>query len=147
MNLKLRVNGNKNIKHKNIKARVGITDKKNQKVFFLEGGTFITPFEECENFTEVMSIIESTCRRSIKNKLLGHSALTTDFLMNFEVCADRMKKDKKTYLSFQYHFKQKNENNISIVTLKESNEKFFVSLLDDIENELSRYNMRVSKTR
>ena len=147
MNLKLRVNGDKNIKHKNIKARVGITDKKNQRVFFLEGGAFITPDEECENFTEVMSDIESSCRRSIKNKLFGHSALTTDFLMNFEVCSDRMKKDKKTYLSFQYHFKQKNDHTISIVTLKEDNEEFFISLLDDIENELLQYNMKASKTR
>jgi hypothetical protein len=147
MNLKLRVNGDKNIKHKTIKAKVGITDKKNQKVFFLEGGAFITPAEECEDFPEIMNNIESTCRRSIKNKLIGHNAISNDFLMNFEVCSDRMKKDKKTYLSFQYHFKQKNENNISIVTLKEKNEDFFISLLDDIENELSQYNMIVSKTR
>jgi hypothetical protein len=144
---KLRVNGNKNICHDKIKAKIGMTDKNNHSVFYLEGGAFITPSDEYEDFEEIMDYIEHSCRNLLKKKLLKSTTLETNFLMNFEVCADRMKKNKNTYLSFQYHFKQKNENNISIVTLKENNENFFVSLLDDIENELSRYNMRVSKTR
>lgn len=147
MNTKLRVNGNKNIEHNSIKAKVGITNKKNQSVFYLEGGAFITPEDEMDNFTDIMSSVSASCRRLMKNKLLSNTAITNDFLINFEVCSDRMKKGKKSYLSFQYHFKQKNTPCLSVVTIKDENEDFFIGLLDDIENELSSYNISVSKTK
>ena len=67
--------------------------------------------------------------------------------MNFDVCSDRMKKGKNTYLSFQYHFKQKNDQNISIVTLKKMYEPFFLDLLNDIEHQLTDYKIKTSKTR
>lgn len=147
MDEKLRVNGNKSILHNSIKAKLGITDKKNQKVFYLEGGAFLTPQNDLEDFAATMRDVESVCRRQIKSKLLSNTAITSDFLMNFEVCSDRMKKGKRTYLSFQYHFKQKPNLNISVVTLKNDNEDFFISLLNDIENELNAYDISVSKKR
>lgn len=147
MAVKIRVNGNKKINHNTIKAKLGITDKKNQKVFYLEGGTFITPTIELDDFADTMFNIEKSCRRLIKNKLLNNTAITTDFLMNFEVCSDRMKVGKGSYLSFQYHFKQKPNLNLSVVTLKQDNEDFFINLLNDIESELSLYNITTSKYR
>lgn len=142
---KLRVNGNKNICHDKIKAKIGMTDKNNHSVFYLEGGAFITPSDEYEDFEEIMDYIEHSCRNLLKKKLLKSTTLETNFLMNFEVCADRMKKNKNTYLSFQYHFKQKNGENISVLSVKEKNEPFFVELLNDIENELNAYNIKISK--
>lgn len=147
MNTKIRINGNKNITHEKIKARLGLTDKKNQSVFYLEGGMFLTPKTDAEDFPAIMEDVETTCKRLIKSKLLKNEVLSTDFLMNFEVCSDRMKKDKRTYLSFQYHFKQKNGNNTSIVTLKDKNEGFFTDLLNDIEKELTSWNIDISKKR
>ena len=147
MKLKLRVNGNKNIKHKTIKARLGLTDKNNHSTFYMEGGTFITPIVDYSDFPEIMKHIESECKRELKNVLFNHSTLSPDFLMNFEVCSDRMTKNKKTYLSFQYHFKQKNLANLSVLDIKESNEDFFINLLNNIENNLTSYNIKVSKKR
>lgn len=147
MNTKIRINGNKNIKHNTIKAKLGLTDKKNQTTFYLEGGAFIKPQSEYDDFPYIMSQIESTCRRNIKNKLLNSNILSSDFLMNFEVCSDRMQCNKNSYLSFQYHFKQKNNHYCSVLSLKDENEDFFVSLLNDIENELLSYDISVSKLR
>lgn len=147
MNKKIRINGNRNIKHNTIKGRVGITDKKNHNVFYVEGGGFITPTLESENFTDLMNNIQLKCKQILKSKLLKSSFLSNDFLMNFEVCSDRMKKDKKTYLSFQYHFKQKNELNKSIIDLKEENENFFIELLNDIEKTLLNNSINISKTK
>jgi hypothetical protein len=147
MKTKLRVNGNKNIKHKNIKARLGITDKNNHSTFYMEGGAFITPNDEYDDFPEIMQRLESECKRELKTLLFNHSILSPDFLMNFEVCSDRMSKNKKTYLSFQYHFKQKKLANNSILDIKDSNEDFFINLLNDIEKRLTSYNIKVSKKR
>lgn len=145
MKTKLRVNGDKSIKHELINAKLGLTDKKNHSVFYMEGGAFITPEVEYQDFSEIMNKIETNCKRIIKNKLFNDEILSPSFLMNFEVCSDRMMKDKNTYLSFQYHFKQKNNENKSILTIKEINENFFINLLNDIENELKNYNIKISK--
>lgn len=147
MKTKFKINGDKNIKHEKIKAKLGLTDKKNHSVFYLEGGTFLTPKSDFEDFNQIMSIIESSCKRLIKSKLFNDSYLDNNFLMNFEVCSDRMKKNKNTYLSFQYHFKQKNNLNNSILLIKKENEQFFNSLLYDIESELLKYDINISKYR
>ena len=147
MNVKFRINGNKNIEHDKIKAKLGLTNKLNHTTFYLEGGTFLTPQDEFEDFEEIMSMVKSSCKRSMKDKLLNNSNLDTNFLMNFEVCSDRMKKGKNTYLSFQYHFKQKNNINKSVLKVKDENILFFTNLLNDIEKELYSYNIKLSKKR
>ena len=147
MDIKFRINGNKNIEHDKIKAKLGLTNKLNHTTFYLEGGTFLTPQDEFEDFEEIMSMVKSSCKRSMKDKLLNNSNLDTNFLMNFEVCSDRMKKGKNTYLSFQYHFKQKNNINKSVLKVKDENILFFTNLLNDIEKELYSYNIKLSKKR
>ena len=147
METKIRINGDKNISHDKINARLGLTDKKNHSVFYLEGGAFITPETDYEDFIEIMDIIELHCKRSLKNKLFNDNIFENNFLMNFEVCSDRMKAGKNSYLSFQYHFKQKNNANESIITIKENHEAFFEGLLKDIEDELQSYDIKISKKR
>ena len=144
---KIKVNGNKNINHKQIKAKIGLTNKTNHSVFYLEGSAFITPNSDFEDFHEIINSVESSCRRSIKKKLLKSANFDTNFIMNFDVCSDRMKKDKSTYLYFQYHFKQKDNLNIGVLDVKKYNEPFFIDLLDDIKNELNSYDITISKTK
>jgi hypothetical protein len=146
MSIKLRINGNKTIEHDKIKSKLGLTDKKNHNVFYFEGGAFITPKDEFD-YDEVINSIETSCKRSIKKKLINSKTLDTNFLMNFEVCSDRMKKNKNTYLSFQYHFKQKNNENKSIFTVKKENYDFFKSLLSDIETEMNLHNIEINKNK
>lgn len=142
-----KVNGNKKINHNNIKAKIGLTDKKIHTTFYLEGGGFITPTTDFEDFSVIMDNIQSFCKKSTKNKLNENNLLDNCFLLNFEVCSDRMKKNKKTYLSFQYHFKQKNNANISVLDVKKENENFFISLLNDLEKELNEFEIKISKNR
>lgn len=143
MQTTLRINGNKKIAHNNIRAKVGITDKKNQSVFYLEGCSFIMPTEDIDDFNETIQEVEKTCRKSLKKRLINHPDLNPEFLLNFEVCSDRMKIGKKSFLNFQCHFKQ--YNNESLVFLKERNEDFFVNILDDVNNCLNSYGIVLSK--
>lgn len=147
MNTRIRINGNKNIKHNTIKARLGLTDKNNHNTFYLEGGAFIKPQSDYDDFPYIMSQIESVCRKNIKRKLLHSPILSPDFLMNFEICSDRMQCNKKSYLSFQYHFKQRNTLNNSVLDIKDEYETFFISLLNDIEKELLSYDIVANKKR
>lgn len=146
MSIEFRVNGDKTIEHKKIKSTLGLTDKKNHSVFYFEGSAFITPNDELD-YEDVINSIEASCRRSIKKRLINSKTLDHNFLMNFEVCSDRMKKNKNTYLSFQYHFKQKNNENKSIFTVKDENYDFFKGLLSDIESEMNTYNIKINKNK
>ena len=117
--VKKRLSSNKNIKHERIKAKLGLTDRKNHNVFYLEGGVFITPNSEFDDFTQVMDDIRSLCKQSIRRKIFNNNILEPVFLMNFEICSDRMKVNKNSYLSFQYHFKQKNNETKNVLNLIE----------------------------
>ena len=143
--VKKRLSSNKNIKHERIKAKLGLTDRKNHNVFYLEGGVFITPNSEFDNFVQVMDDIRSLCKQSVRKKIFNSMILEPVFLMNFEICSDRMKVNKNSYLSFQYHFKQKNNGTKNVLNLKRENEMFFIDLLNDIENKLISYDMTLSK--
>lgn len=143
--VKKRLSSNKNIKHEKIKAKLGLTDRKNHNVFYLEGGVFITPNSEFDDFTQVMDDIRSLCKQSIRRKIFNNNILEPVFLMNFEICSDRMKVNKNSYLSFQYHFKQKNNETKNVLNLKRENEKFFIDILNDIENQIMSYDMTLSK--
>lgn len=143
--VKKRLSSNKNIKHEKIKAKLGLTDRKNHNVFYLEGGVFITPNSEFDDFTQVMDDIRSLCKQSIRRKIFNNNILEPVFLMNFEICSDRMKVNKDSYLSFQYHFKQKNNETKNVLNLKRENEKFFIDILNDIENQIMSYDMTLSK--
>ena len=147
MEEKFKTNGDKSISHDKINAKLGITNKKIHTTFYLEGSTFITPKDEFQNYSEILNEIESSCKFNIKKKLLYNKNLSSNFLMNFEVSSDRMKKDKNTFLSFQYHFKQKNNGNTNIFTIKKENYDFFKSLLSDIENEMMSYNIKINKNK
>lgn len=143
--VKKRLSSNKNIKHEKIKAKLGLTDRKNHNVFYLEGGVFITPNSEFDDFTQVMDDIRSLCKQSIRRKIFNNNILEPVFLMNFEICSDRMKVNKNSYLSFQYHFKQKNNETKNVLNLKRENENFFIDILNDIENQIMSYDMTLSK--
>lgn len=143
--VKKRLSSNKNIKHEKIKAKLGLTDRKNHNVFYLEGGVFITPNSEFDDFTQVMDDIRSLCKQSIRRKIFNNNILEPVFLMNFEICSDRMKVNKNSYLSFQYHFKQKNNETKNVLNLKRENENFFIGILNDIENQIMSYDMTLSK--
>ena len=143
--VKKRLSSNKNIKHERIKAKLGLTDRKNHNVFYLEGGVFITPNSEFDNFVQVMDDIRSLCKQSVRKKIFNNDILEPVFLMNFEICSDRMKVNKNSYLSFQYHFKQKNNESKNVLNLKRENEIFFIDILNDIENKIMSYDMTLSK--
>ena len=64
--------------------------------------------------------------------------------MNFEI-SDRMKQGKSSYLSFQYHFKQKNNANKSIINIKKST-VFYRELLNDLENFINSITPHKKKT-
>jgi hypothetical protein len=104
---------------------------------------FVIPEDECDDFVEIMNKVEINCKNYLKNSLLKNDFLSRNFISNFKICSNRMKKNKKTYLSFEYHFKQKNDTNEKILTVKEKNYNFFSDLLNEIENQLLFYNIRV----
>ena len=136
-------NNSKNIEHLKIKSKLGITNKKNHNTFYLEGNVFVIPEDDCDDFVEIMNKVEINCKNYLKNSLLKNDFLSRNFISNFKICSNRMKKNKKTYLSFQYHFKQKNDTNEKILTVKEKNYHFFSDLLNEIEKQLLFYNIRV----
>lgn len=145
MSVEFKINGDKVINHKKIKAKIGFTDKKNHNTFYIEGSGFITPNEDIDDFDEIMGLIKNYCKQSLKKRLLTNKTIDRNFLMNFEVCSDRMKKNKKSFLSFQYHFMQKDRKNRSILDVKKYENDFFIDILNDVENELKKYNIDINK--
>lgn len=143
---KIKLNGDKTINHANIKCKLGSANKYDHSVFYIEGSSFLVPGSDLENFNDVMKKVENSCRHTIKRRLIESSVLDTNFLMNFEICSDRMRVGKNSYLSFQYHFKQYAEPK-SLLKIKDDNEDFFIALLNDLEDNLKKFNITMHKSK
>jgi hypothetical protein len=142
---KNKTNGDKTITHNKINGKLGLINKDNHNIFYLECGAFIIPTKDCVDFNNTMKQIQNNCKRFLKMQLKDNQLIDENFIMNFEICSDRMMVNKQTYFSCQYHFKQKYGQNLGILNIKNDFEPFFQSILDNIEHELSQVNISINK--
>lgn len=115
--VKKRINSEKNIEDSNFKLKIGTTNKKSPKTVYIEGGCFIMPNEDKENYTEELEEIKirfnELAKKVAKNAMCNEGKIFDGkTITSFEIAEDRVMPKKKSYMSFQVHFKQKGERNV-----------------------------------
>lgn len=86
-----------------LKAKWGTIDKKNPTSLYLEMGTYITPKEKEEDYTDNIKEIEKVGRLVVKDALYKTEGFKQDFIFVSDIADTRISYGKKSYISFQIH--------------------------------------------
>lgn len=91
------------------KMKWGTIDKKNPSSIYLELGTYISPKEELESYSNSISKIDKGGKKMIKDIINGIGGFNPSFIFVTDVADTRILFNKRSYLSFQIHFSRKKD--------------------------------------
>lgn len=94
------------IEENGFKIKIGTLNKLNPTSVYIESGTFISPFEEKEEYQTDTEFLEKSINDNIKNFIKQNKIFDKNYICAFELPSERMKVGKNSYLSIQCHLKQ-----------------------------------------
>lgn len=104
---------NKEIKLDNISSfsiKLGTINKLNPIVFYINGSAWVKPIED-ENFSNNINNIIYNFKKDILSFLNANEKISNKFILNFDAKTNAMKKNKKTFITFEIYLRQKNTIN------------------------------------
>lgn len=96
----------KKIEENGFNIKIGTLNKLNPTSIYIESGTFISPFEEKEEYQTDTEFLEKCINDNIKNFIKQNKIYDKNYICAFELPSERMKVGKNSYLSIQCHLKQ-----------------------------------------
>lgn len=124
-----------------IKLKIGTVDKKNPDVIYLEGGFYIKPIQQKEEYKSDIKKIKDTFDDLIKEVVDNDNNFKNDYMFFIDVADGWIKSNKKSFLSFQLFLKpstdiiqQEGSFNNLIGYLKE-NTSYSSKVVKDVFNE------------
>ena len=117
------------LNNEDIKLKIGTVDKKNPEVIYLEGGFYVKPIVEKDDYKNDMELIKNTFNDLIKDYVKNSNNFKNNFMFFTDVADDWLKFDKTSFFSFQVFLKpsdsllkeQKNFNGVVTYLSKENN--------------------------
>lgn len=125
------INTIKNIDSDFFKIKLGTFNKKNPKTIFIEGSAYILP-EINNDFSNLQASISKNLSFIIKKMLNSSELFDSKYISIVEIPVERIKIGKKTYMSLEYHLKQKKTKDIDSLI---KDRKYFI---DEVFNEITK---------
>ena len=101
------------------------------KVIYVEGRTFIQPLNEKNSYTTELTGIKRGFNKIIQNFIESNDLFSKKYILDFQVAQSGISTLKRSFLSFQFLLKQKNEE--KVLKLKDIKQK----IRSDIQNVLN----------
>lgn len=143
----VRLNTEKKIEHDTFKLKIGTTNKNNPIVVYVEGKAFITPDAENDEYQRDISEIKHSLRRSISDALHGMDIFDHKFILDFQVATNGISVGKKSFMSFQFLFRQANDNVRKLSEVKEDAAPMIVGIADALRDNIASHGFSISKTK
>lgn len=144
----VRTNSEKNMENSMFKLKIGTTNKIKPEVIYFEGKTFIKPNVEMDNYNKEIVEIKRKFQQSIKTNLDGNEHFNPQYILDFQVAKNGISTKKKSFLSFQLLFKQKNTKNLlKLNDAKKVSGNIMDNMLSTLTTEIEKHNFSVSKTK
>lgn len=140
-----RLNSEKKIPNDIFNIKIGTINKKRPSVIYLDGSTFISPLLDKEDYTDDVKEIKCELDNIVKNALRNSKLFEKNFIGNFDVRLSGIRKEKKSYLSFQYHLKQPKNNIMTLNYLKDNSNNIIDNIVNSLKNILLAHNFELSK--
>lgn len=118
------------------KTKYGSTNHKKPEVIYIVGNTYISPSFDSNDYVSDINDLKNTYNNII-NKLI--KKYNTDFhkecICGIDICDNRIKKGKKTFLTFELYLKQKNCKQLNEINdiIKNISEKLVLDFKNNLE--------------
>ena len=133
----------KDIPLHDFRVKIGTVDRKNPETIYVECGTYIKPKEHKNSYIDDVHEIKKIIRDNIKNMLHDSELFTTDYICTIDIPIERITPNRKTYISFDYTLKQK--NNIQFYDLVKEHKSFVDKIVIDLTETLIECGFILSK--
>lgn len=142
-----RTNCEKRIEHEKFNLKIGTTNRNNPLVVYVEGKTFISPTVEKNSYNCDISDIKKNLNRFISNELKSSTMFEENHILDFQVAQSGINVNKKSFLNFQFLFKQKKDKIMKIKDIKEKSKPFIYDILSHLEESIVNHDFSISKTK
>lgn len=143
----VRLNSEKKIENENFKLKIGTTNKINPMVIYVEGKAFICPIDEKDDYSRDVSEIKHVLKRGISENLANSDVFDNKYIVDFQVASGGIAMNKKSFLSFQFLMRQKRDNIMKLVDVKEKSEGMITNIVDTLKNSILEHNFEIYKTK
>lgn len=138
------------INDNHIKLKIGTIDKKYPDVIYLEGGFYIKPIVQKEDYKDDIKKIKDTFDDLVKNSVSNDNNFKNEYMFFVDVADEWIKTDKKSFLSFQLYLKPSIEllntegNFNNVVNYLQKNSKYDTSKIEEL---FDTYGYKIYKTK
>ena len=144
----VRLNSEKTISNANFKIKIGTTNKVDPQVVYIEGKTFIQPEEVKDDYTRDISEIKRKFNRSLQSNLSKDQLFTNKYICEFQVAKNGIASNKKTFLSFQFLFRQRSDRKImKLKDIKNASEPLINNIVNELADHIENHNFTITKTK
>ena len=142
-----RLNTEKKIDHESFKLKIGTTNKQNPQVIYIEGRTFISPLSEKDDYSKDITDIKRGFSKDICTALKKSTSFDQKFIVDFQVATSGIAMNKKSFLTFQFLLKQKNNSICVLSDVKDKSGDMIVGIVNNLEKNIIDHEFSVSKTK
>lgn len=142
-----RLNSEKKIEHDKIKIKLGTIDKKNPKVVYIEGRTFVTPDSEKDNTPKDITDMKHNFKLAINEFLYKNQSFDSKYILDFQVAAGGIHLGKKSFMSFQIILTQKDGTLDSISELRDKTMDGILTMVDSLSKDADDRGYILSKVK
>lgn len=90
------------------KTKYGSTNHKKPEVIYIVGNTYISPSFESNDYVSEVNELKTSYNKLVSELISEYSSIfDKNCIFNIDVCDNRIKKGKKTFLTFGLYLKQK----------------------------------------
>lgn len=144
----VRLNSEKTIEHDLFKLKIGTTNKIEPKVIYIEGRTFIQPLTEKDSYNIEITSMKRKFNKIIQNFISSNNLFSQKYILDFQVAQSGISTLKRSFLSFQFLLRQKDDNKIlKLKEIKQKSETDIQNILNDLTTCIKEYDFSVSKTK
>lgn len=137
----------KTIENDKFKVKLGTINRKNPSVVYVECGGYITPTIDKDDYENDAFLLRKNFNKNLRDNLLTSPLFENKFICDFDIRTSGLKKNKKSFVSIQYHLRQPVDNVLSLDLLKEKSEDLINNVLESFNEDLISHNFKICKNK
>ena len=142
-----RLNSEKKVNNDHFRIKIGTINKNNPSVIYINGSGFVSPLSKKDSYADDIEEIKLDFFKNVKLNTLKSDKLENKYACDFDLRMSGIKPNKKSFLSFQCHLKQKDGHPCRLNEIKSNLEDTINNIVENLFMDFIAHNFSVTKTK